>query len=109
MESTHPEIFGVETTAEDGTVTVKTLSLEGYHDLGLASRERWQRVCRIGNTTVSTVFLGIDHEFRPNGPGVWYETMIFGGDRHDGYQRRYRTRAEAEAGHEAAVRLVRGS
>jgi len=58
---------------------------------------------------VSTVFLGLDHNFSAKGPPILYETMMF---LHDGwkptdwdgeYQMRYRTRAEAEKGHRAAL------
>jgi hypothetical protein len=57
---------------------------------------------------ISTVFLGLDHAFVPTEPHVpiLFETMIFGGE-HDGYQQRYATWAEAEAGHAVAVAFVR--
>lgn len=59
-----------------------------------------------GNVRVSTVFLGLDHAFgfRSSEP-ILFETMIFGGD-HDGYQERYGTWEQAEAGHEEATKLV---
>lgn len=50
---------------------------------------------------VSTVFLGLDHAFG-DGPPVLFETMVFGGD-DDGYQRRYRSWAEAALGHAETV------
>lgn len=53
---------------------------------------------------VSTVFLGIDHQFG-EGPPVLFETMIFGGE-HDGYQDRHCTWKEAESGHKRAVEMV---
>jgi hypothetical protein len=55
---------------------------------------------------VSTVFLGIDHQFG-NGDPLLYETMIFGGP-HDGYCDRYSRREEAEAGHQRAVAIAQG-
>lgn len=58
----------------------------------------------IGDISVSTVFLGVDHSFGEGSP-VLFETMIFGGE-HDGYQERYCTWDEAEAGHARAVELV---
>jgi hypothetical protein len=65
----------------------------------------------VGRVRVSTVFLGIDHGrgwmIGEEGPPVLFETMIFGG-KHDQYQDRYCTWAEAEAGHARAVKLVRG-
>jgi hypothetical protein len=59
-----------------------------------------------GKVRVSTVFLGLDYQYPPGGgePVLW-ETMIFGGD-HDSYQRRYTSRADAEAGHYEALALV---
>jgi hypothetical protein len=56
--------------------------------------------------TVSTVFLGLDHNYG-EGPPVLFETMIFGGD-HNEYQERYCTWEEAEAGHEEACKLAFG-
>lgn len=47
---------------------------------------------------VSTVFLGIDHNFFGDGPPLVFETMVFGG-KHDQAQERYSTWNEAEAGH----------
>jgi hypothetical protein len=61
----------------------------------------------IGDITVSTVLLVMDHRFGGEGPPLIFETMIFGGD-HDGYEERYSTREEAEAGHARAVKLIRG-
>lgn len=60
-----------------------------------------------GDIMVSTVFLGIDHNFGHAGPPLLYETMIFGG-KHDGYQERYATREEAERGHANACAMLRG-
>jgi len=52
--------------------------------------------------TVSTVFLGLDHSFEPDGPPVLWETMVFGGPEGD-FQCRYATAVEARAGHAAKV------
>jgi hypothetical protein len=67
----------------------------------------------VGNTTikdvvVSTVFLGIDHNFRPDGPPLLFETMVFGGE-HDQYQDRYSTWEEAERGHAEICKMVQDS
>lgn len=56
---------------------------------------------------VSTVFLGLDHNFGFDGGPVLFKTMIFGGT-HDMYQARYQTWEQAEAGHERAVALAKG-
>lgn len=58
----------------------------------------------IGDVNISTVFLGLDHQFG-DGPPLVFETMIFGGE-HNEDQWRYSTWGEAMKGHEAAVRLV---
>ena len=61
----------------------------------------WQQ----GDVRVSTVFLGLDHQFAQGDP-LLFETMVFGGP-HDGEQDRYSTWDEAQAGHDATVARVR--
>lgn len=58
---------------------------------------------QVGEATVSTVFLGFDYNFWTQGQPLLYETLIFGGDM-DGREKRYATRAQALAGHEAVLR-----
>jgi hypothetical protein len=57
-----------------------------------------------GDVWISTVFLGLDHSFRAitglPGPPILFESIVFGGPLHQ-EQRRYATRAEADAGHTA--------
>lgn len=62
---------------------------------------------------VSTVFLGIDHDFgggarhpHPAYKPLIFETMIFGGKR-DQYQMRCRTWQQAEKQHEVAVEIAK--
>jgi len=50
---------------------------------------------------VSTVFLGLNHNFGNRSP-VLFETMIFGGD-HDGDQWRYYDYEDAIKGHQNAI------
>ncbi len=50
---------------------------------------------------VSTVFLGLDHQYG-DGPPLLFETMIFGGP-HDQWCERCSTWKEAEAQHEKAL------
>jgi ABC-type uncharacterized transport system YnjBCD substrate-binding protein len=59
----------------------------------------------IGDTYISTVFLGLDQAWNSNIPVLW-ETMIFGGD-HDQYQERYTSVEDAIKGHEYAVSLAK--
>lgn len=60
--------------------------------------------------TVSTVFLGIDHNFFESATTDYkplvFETMIFGGPL-DGYQDRTSTWQDAEAAHKVALDLVK--
>lgn len=55
--------------------------------------------------TVSTVFLGLDHQWS-DGPPLLYETLVFGGEM-DGEMERYSTKDEAITGHDAMVQRVR--
>jgi hypothetical protein len=64
---------------------------------------------RNGNAVeVSTVFLGIDHNFWDEGPPILFETMVFGGE-HDGDQWRCSTWEQALQQHEIACGVVRGT
>jgi hypothetical protein len=61
----------------------------------------------VGDVKVSTVFLGLDHNFGGGGKPILFESMIFGGP-HDQDQHRYHTWDEAERGHEELVAKVKG-
>jgi hypothetical protein len=56
----------------------------------------------IGASRVSTVFLGLDHNFHATGPPVLFETLVFGGPL-NGEGDRYITYDQAEAGHTAML------
>lgn len=73
----------------------------------MQSQDRKVKVDKIGKVRVSTVFLGIDHNFSRFGPPILWETMIFGGP-HDQYQERYTSLKAAKTGHEKAVTLAKG-
>jgi hypothetical protein len=65
-------------------------------------RQEW-----IGNIWISTVFLGLDHNFSNTGPPILWETMMFSNRKN--VDQNYMTRCagsweQAEAMHEAAVR-----
>ena len=55
---------------------------------------------------VSTVFLGINHNFGTEGPPLLWETLVSGPGCDDGYLERYSTEAEALRGHTKAVRRI---
>lgn len=52
---------------------------------------------------VSTVWMGIDHNFSDDGPPLIFETMVFGDSEYAEYQWRYSTEEEAREGHERVV------
>lgn len=55
---------------------------------------------------VSTVWLGLDHQFVHEAPILIFETLVFGG-KHDGDMMRYSTEAQAEAGHVKVVNALK--
>jgi hypothetical protein len=59
----------------------------------------------IGNVSVSTVFLGIDHNYCAEGPPILFETMVFNG-KYDQYQIRYTTWNKAKKGHKETCDMV---
>lgn len=61
---------------------------------------------RIGDAHISTVFLGLDHNFGISSEPLLFETMVFGGSS-DGTCRRYATKAEAVRGHHECVKEAR--
>lgn len=66
--------------------------------------DRTVKKTEVGDAEVSTVFLGLDHNFGRGEP-LLFETMVFGGE-HDGDQDRYSTWEEAEKGHEKMVKSL---
>lgn len=68
-------------------------------------REKIVQQDYIGGVKVSTVFLGLNHNWG-DGPPILWETMIFGGP-HDQYQERYAS-TDAVIGHQRALRILRG-
>lgn len=58
----------------------------------------------VGETTVSTAFLFLDHQWIPGGPPQLFETMVCRGDRRRVI--RYSTWEEAEAGHAETCELL---
>lgn len=54
---------------------------------------------QIGPVFVSTVFLGLDHNFSGKGPPLIWETCVFMSPDGDGRIRRYAEREEAWRGH----------
>lgn len=61
----------------------------------------------VGEVDVSTVFLGIDHNWSGGGAPVLWETMTFGPEPWSSRQWRYSSRDDALLGHGVAVELLR--
>ena len=59
----------------------------------------------IGDSRISTIFLGLDHQFG-DGPPLIFETMVFGGPLSDEMDR-YSTWDEAAEGHAKMVARVK--
>ena len=70
--------------------------------------DRHVRQNQIRGARVSTVFLGIDHNWSqaPGSLPILFETMIFDLPKFEGYQERYSTWEQALEGHREAVRLL---
>lgn len=49
-----------------------------FDDFNLRKIAKTDIVSKIGHLSVSTVFLGIDHNFSQEGPPLLFETMVFG-------------------------------
>lgn len=62
---------------------------------------------RVGNCEVSTVFLGLDHNFEDGGLPVLWETMVFGGELNGEADRCSGNRIDAERMHKKMVDYVR--
>jgi hypothetical protein len=96
---------------EDGRTPVPSGGREWSLWFEKASEDgaRGRRVARTehGGAVVSTVFLGLDHDFVGNGEPVLFETLIQGGE-YDGWQNRYASWTLAELGHAYAVAMVKG-
>jgi hypothetical protein len=64
-----------------------------------------QRRTEVDDAEVSTVWLGVDHR-RGDGPPLFWETIIFGGE-HSGDQWRYSSKEAALAHHDQIVAALR--
>lgn len=64
---------------------------------------------QVGDSTISTVFLGLDHNFSGRGAPVLWETMVFGGNLENDQDRCSGSREQAEAMHARMVENVRQS
>jgi len=72
-----------------------------------ANENRFVAKTQVGDATLSTVCIGIDHNFYHRGPPLLFETMVFGGE-HDEECWRCSTWDEAVAQHERVVAELEG-
>lgn len=81
--------------------------ITGLYEWGryMSQGDRHVALTYIGTLRISTVFLGLDHQFGDKGPPLLFETMIFD-DGADAYQTRCSTWEEAERMHAAAVDIA---
>lgn len=81
--------------------------LSHIKSLGINGENRRVDESQIGNYRISTVFLGIDHNWNDYGPPILFETMIFGPHfERDEYQTRCATWNEALEMHITAIDFV---
>jgi hypothetical protein len=84
----------------------KRLTLGQWADIMESSQDRHVADDMVGLVRVSTVWLGLDHNWSGQGPPLIFETMVFGGVM-DEDQWRYPTEAAALSGHDRVVTQVR--
>lgn len=92
--------------------------LDSHHRPVPVDRELWSRwfsvnAARVvkqedvGDVSVSTVFLGLDHNWNPSGPPILFETEVFWNGQGDDEMDRCSTWDEAVAMHERMVAKVK--
>ena len=67
----------------------------------LTKLNRW----RTEEVFVSTVFLGLDHNYHGSGKPILFETMIFGG-RYNDFQKRYTSWDDAKKSHQQVLEML---
>jgi len=82
----------------------KPVMCEDINEWGkwFAKADRVLAQTKIGDIEISTVFLGLNHNYYKSDPPIVFETMVFGGPL-DGEQERYSTWEEAAIGHQIWV------
>lgn len=72
-----------------------------------SAKRRVRKTTLPNNIDVSTIFLGLEHNFGMDGAPIVFETMVFRGDDGGGDERRYTTYADAVAGHKKIVQAIK--
>lgn len=96
--------------AEDGRTPIPTEDVLEWADwLERSTEQRILLQTEVPGGIVSTVFLGIDHNWPFDGPPRLWETMMFmDGNDDAGEMRRYATYEEAARGHGEIVKRALG-
>lgn len=90
---------------EDGKTPIAEHDLFKWADWFEGSHEQRKiKRTEVGDSVISTIFLGLDHNYGDGAP-LLFETMIFGGP-HDGEMDRYSTYEEAIIGHNNMVSIA---
>ena len=89
----------------------RDLEKYGFRE-GFDWETRFELKTKIDKYIISTVDLGLNHQFIEGLPPLYYETMIFNSDdKNDNpfeyYQERYTTEEEAKEGHKKAIEYVK--
>ncbi|MDX9974898.1 MAG: hypothetical protein RBU21_18060 [FCB group bacterium] len=86
----------------------RAIPCRSAHEWGVwfATADRVVARDTVGEVVVSTVFLGIDHNFHGQGDPLLFETMVFLADGEPGRLRRYFIWGEAEQGHREIMQAI---
>lgn len=91
-------------TLNDDNIPVPS-TFEGTMELWSNGEKRRVAKTVVGNATVSTVFLVINHSYNENSLPVLWETLVFGGQ-YDGDGERYTSYEDAVIGHSNWVKKL---
>lgn len=90
----------------DGKIPVDTedvIKWATWFTEALADGSRVVKKTELPNgVTLSTIFIGLNYEYRKDHPPILFETMIFGGG--NDFQERYATWEEAEKRHDEILK-----
>ena len=93
------EVKEVDVSTHEGLIAW-AVWFEEHHKERIVAQEQ------VGNVLVSTVFLGIDHEWDNRRPPLIFETIAFGLEKEQ-WSDRYSTFAEAMIGHAGTVARIK--
>lgn len=102
----------IEYYRRDGTPIGDTDAYIAYRD-NVDQDDKRVAEDTVGDYWVSTVFLGLNHQWDPGEPPLIFETMVFPNEQNsdqlgeEWYMERYSTEAEAVVGHDQIVAKIR--